>query len=116
MKVIDELNIFPLIAQAIAEVFPGSTCYVKGSRLGNKPGNKFDFDVIVLQHQYTGKEYIPNVRKMYNMLKPMQEKFKETMVDEFGTPVRIDVFFVRENPCKDEPWREIKIDKITNSK
>lgn len=107
--VIDKLNIFPKIAATVDEIFPNCRCWVRGSRLGIKPGggNKWDFDIVIYQTIYTGKDYRRNIKRMYGMLKPVHDKFLKVQ-DEFGQPVKIDFFFIENDNIGNEKWVEIK--------
>ena len=74
-------------------------------------GNKYDFDIIVWQTIYVErKEYIRNVKTLYDSVSSIKEYFRNNVIDEFGNPVIIDFFFIAVDP-QIEDYREIKITK-----
>lgn len=83
----DDLNIFPKIKECITDYISNSEiqCYAFGSRTRGK-GNKNDFDVIV---------HIPG------LLEHVRETFKDD-VDEFGNPVKIDLFLNISKPINNQ--------------
>lgn len=103
--IIDEKGLFPRIKESLLEVFPNSRFFVKGSRLGNKIGNKYDFDIIIEIPGLTRESYLLSIDKFYRESEVIKEYYKE-VIDEFGNPVKIDLFFTQDS-SNIERYREI---------
>ena len=105
--IIDKHNIFPKIAKRLSEEFPKATFWIKGSRLGLRKGNKYDFDVIVNIDYLTRLDYIQSISSFHDRTIPIIKEFK-SINDEFGNPVKLDISFTQDAD-KIEKWRQIII-------
>lgn len=105
--IVDELNIFPKIAQRFKKDFKDATFFIKGSRLGLYKGKDYDFDVVINIPNLTRIEYIRIVKSYMATAEPIRKEFL-SMTDEFGSPVKVDVSFTQDRDTI-ESWREIKI-------
>ena len=63
--------------------------------MGNKVGNKYDFDVIVEIPNLDRREYLLNINVFYKDSKKIIDYFYQNVIDEFGNPVKIDLFFTQ---------------------
>lgn len=75
--------------------------------MGNKVGNKYDFDVIVEIPNLDRREYLLNINVFYKDSKKIIDYFYQNVIDEFGNPVKIDLFFTQD-ASDVESYREIK--------
>lgn len=104
--IIDANNIFPQIKESLLTIFPHSRFFVQGSRLGNKIGKKYDFDVIIEIPGLERREYLLSMNEFYQRSEKIKQYYLDNIIDEFGNPVKIDLFFTQD-ASDVESWREI---------
>lgn len=98
---IDPLNIFSEIKREVLKKFPGSRVFAGGSRsgLGWKKINensKLDFDVYVFNTDFNMEPSLKHL-EILNISREIVNFFQENKLDEFGRPVRVDIFLIKSN-------------------